>query len=377
MSEILATKNLCKNFGKQKANENISITVRKNTIYGLLGPNGAGKSTLLKMITGMITPSSGEIYFDDKSWERKYLSNIGALIESPPIYENLTAFQNLKVRALLYNLPDTRIEEVLKIVDLTNTGKKRAGQFSMGMKQRLGIAIALLNHPTLLILDEPTNGLSPLIPVALALITMGGSLFLEGAFNWWYTLILPGTFSMIVSFAASAEKKFNHHGLFAICINKRNLWFAQILTNSCFLLILNLMFLFMLLISGMFFGIGIPFIDSLNASLVLFLTLAWQIPILMFLSEKMGYFVTIMISLICNWGFGIFFSPTKLWFVPFAIPARLMCPIIKVMPNGLPLTDGNKLADHKVIMIGIAITIVLFVIFSFITALWFERREVK
>ena len=162
MENILTTKDLCKNFKKQKANDNISITVRKNSIYGLLGPNGAGKSTLLKMITGMINPSSGEIYFNGKHWSRNDLANIGALIESPPIYENLTAFENLKVRALLYNLPNSRIKEVLEIVELTNTGKKKTKQFSMGMKQRLGIAMALLNNPTLLILDEPTNGLDPI-----------------------------------------------------------------------------------------------------------------------------------------------------------------------------------------------------------------------
>ncbi len=162
MENILTTKDLCKKFKKQKANDNISITVRKNSIYGLLGPNGAGKSTLLKMITGMINPSSGEIYFNGKHWNRRNLSNIGALIESPPLYENLTAFENLKVRALLYNLPNSRIKEVLETVELTNTGKKKSGQFSMGMKQRLGIAMALLNNPTLLILDEPTNGLDPI-----------------------------------------------------------------------------------------------------------------------------------------------------------------------------------------------------------------------
>lgn len=162
MENILTTNNLCKNFKKQKANENICISVRKNSIYGLLGPNGAGKSTLLKMISGMISPSSGEISFHNKPWNRKDLKNIGALIESPPIYENLTAFENLKVRALLYNLPNERIKEVLELVELTNTGKKKAGQFSMGMKQRLGIAMALLNNPSLLILDEPTNGLDPI-----------------------------------------------------------------------------------------------------------------------------------------------------------------------------------------------------------------------
>ncbi|MEG1947333.1 MAG: lantibiotic protection ABC transporter ATP-binding protein [Lachnospiraceae bacterium] len=162
MKNIITTNNISKNFKKQKANNNISICVGENSVYGLLGPNGAGKSTLLKILTGMITQTSGEIYFDGKPWNRKNLLSIGALIESPPIYENLTAHENLKVRTLLYGLPDSRIDEVLKIVDLTNTGKKRAGHFSMGMKQRLGIAMALLNHPKLLILDEPTNGLDPI-----------------------------------------------------------------------------------------------------------------------------------------------------------------------------------------------------------------------
>lgn len=162
MKNILITHDLCKNYKKQKANKNISISVTENSVYGLLGPNGAGKSTLLKILTGMITPTTGEIYFNGKPWSRNDLLLIGALIESPPIYENLTAHENLKVRTLLYDLPDSRIDEVLKIVDLTNTGKKRAGYFSMGMKQRLGIAMALLNNPKLLILDEPTNGLDPI-----------------------------------------------------------------------------------------------------------------------------------------------------------------------------------------------------------------------
>lgn len=162
MQYILTTKDLCKNFKGQPANENISISVEQNSVYGLLGPNGAGKSTLLKILTGMLAPKSGEIYFNGKPWGRDSLLDIGALIESPPIYENLSARENLKVRTLLYGLPDSRMDEVLHTVGLTNTGKKKAGQFSMGMKQRLGIAMALLNHPKLLILDEPTNGLDPI-----------------------------------------------------------------------------------------------------------------------------------------------------------------------------------------------------------------------
>ena len=159
---ILETKNLTKTFGKQKAVDNISLKIKENSIYGLLGPNGAGKSTTLKMITGMIHKTSGEIFFEGHLWSRDDLSDIGALIEMPALYENLSARENLKVRTLLLGLPDSRIDEVLEIVSLKDTGKKKSGQFSLGMKQRLGIAIALLNNPKLLILDEPTNGLDPL-----------------------------------------------------------------------------------------------------------------------------------------------------------------------------------------------------------------------
>lgn len=162
MENMIETKGLSKCFKKQYANNQIAMTVRANTVYGLLGSNGAGKSTLLKMLTGMLNPTSGEIMFAGHAWNRNDLLEIGALIETPPLYENLTAYENLKVRALLYGVSDERIKEVLEIVSLTNTGKKKAGQFSLGMKQRLGIAIALLNRPKLLILDEPTNGLDPI-----------------------------------------------------------------------------------------------------------------------------------------------------------------------------------------------------------------------
>ncbi|MED2183750.1 MULTISPECIES: lantibiotic protection ABC transporter ATP-binding protein [Bacillus] len=158
---MLETKKLCKTFRKQSVVQNISLSVPKYAIYGLLGPNGAGKSTTLKMITGMLIPTSGEIYFDGHKWTRQDLHSIGALIESPPLYENLTARENLQVRTTVLGLPKSRIDEVLHVVELENTDRKKAREFSMGMKQRLGIAIALLNHPKFLILDEPMNGLDP------------------------------------------------------------------------------------------------------------------------------------------------------------------------------------------------------------------------
>ena len=158
---ILETRHLSKKFKNEIADNDISLHIKRNTVYGLIGPNGAGKSTLLKMIVQLLAPTEGNIIFDGHPISRKDLDNIGALIEGPALYNNLTAEENLLVHAKLLNIPVSRISEVLEIVDLKKTDKKTAGKFSMGMKQRLGIALALLNNPKLLILDEPTNGLDP------------------------------------------------------------------------------------------------------------------------------------------------------------------------------------------------------------------------
>ena len=150
---IIKTHSLSKKFKKTYAVKDLSMSVKKNSVYGLLGPNGAGKSTLLKMITGIIRPTSGEIIFNNHYWTRKDLLNIGSLIESPPLYENLTAFENLKVRAILLGISMKKCNEVLQKMDLIDAKNKKASDFSLGMK--------LLNDPKLLILDEPTNGLDP------------------------------------------------------------------------------------------------------------------------------------------------------------------------------------------------------------------------
>ena len=166
MEWALETRMLTKRFGRgaqaQAAVDRVSLHVPEGEVYGLLGPNGAGKSTLLKMVAGMLHPTEGQIMVAGRPWRREDLRSIGSLIETPPLYPNLTARENLCVRTTLLGIPDERIDEVLRTVGLTGTGPKRAGRFSMGMKQRLGIALALLARPRLLILDEPTNGLDPI-----------------------------------------------------------------------------------------------------------------------------------------------------------------------------------------------------------------------
>ncbi|WP_124057623.1 lantibiotic protection ABC transporter ATP-binding subunit [Vaginisenegalia massiliensis] len=140
----------------------ITLNVENNTVYGLLGPNGSGKSTTLKILTGVLKADSGQIKIDNQVWSKDHLHKMGAMIEGPAVYPNLTAHENLLVLAKLLNIKPERIEQVLHDVNLTNTGNKIVKNFSLGMKQRLGIAMALLNNPDLLILDEPTNGLDPI-----------------------------------------------------------------------------------------------------------------------------------------------------------------------------------------------------------------------
>jgi ABC-type multidrug transport system ATPase subunit len=142
----------------------VNLQVIEGSIYGFLGPNGAGKTTTLKLILGLLKKQSGEISVFGKPFETnrvETLRRIGSMIESPSIYGHLTAIENLKILQKVYGCPAAGIAEVLKLVGLEKTGGKRAAQFSLGMKQRLSIAMALLHAPSLLILDEPTNGLDP------------------------------------------------------------------------------------------------------------------------------------------------------------------------------------------------------------------------
>ena len=159
------THRLSHSFSKQPDTlKQIDLQVPAGSIYGFLGPNGAGKTTTLRLLLGLLKKQQGEILLFDKPLQKQrnsILQKIGSMIESPSIYAHLTATENLLLMQKLYQCPVSRIGEVLNIVGLTGTGNKKAGQFSLGMKQRLSLAIALLHEPSLLILDEPTNGLDP------------------------------------------------------------------------------------------------------------------------------------------------------------------------------------------------------------------------
>jgi ABC-type multidrug transport system ATPase subunit len=165
MPEIIKTKGLSKQYGKVLRVKDLDLSVPAGAVYGFLGPNGAGKTTTLKMILGLAKPTAGTITVFGKEVNRRnrlsILKNVGSLIESPSYYGHLTGEENLRIFQTLRSVPEKEIARVLHIVRLEDQKGKTVGQYSLGMKQRLGLALALLGNPKLLILDEPTNGLDP------------------------------------------------------------------------------------------------------------------------------------------------------------------------------------------------------------------------
>lgn len=165
MSELLLeTRNLTKQYGHHKAVDSVDMHIKKGAVYGFIGRNGAGKTTCLKMISGLSKPTCGEIeMFGYKGKDlSKVRSRVGCLIEAPGLYGNMTAYDNLNIKCKLFGIrKEGYIEEILRIVGLEDVGKKKTKHFSLGMKQRLGIALALVGEPDLLVLDEPINGLDP------------------------------------------------------------------------------------------------------------------------------------------------------------------------------------------------------------------------
>ncbi len=164
MEKVVETTNLTKKFHSSYAVDNINLQIPKGSIYGFLGPNGAGKTTAIKMLLGLMRPTSGDISVFGKNIKKhklEILKKVGSLVESPSYYGHLSAVENLEITQKILGAPKSRINEVLSIVRLEKAAKRPVKGYSLGMKQRLGIASSLLGDPELIILDEPTNGLDP------------------------------------------------------------------------------------------------------------------------------------------------------------------------------------------------------------------------
>lgn len=184
---IIETKDLSFQFGKQPVVQHLDLHVPPHSIYGFLGPNGAGKSTTIKLILGLLRPRSGSVRVfgeDLKNNKLSILSRVGNLIETPTLYQHLTAYDNLQYMNILFKKGKNRIDEILELVGLEHARHKKVKHFSMGMKQRLGIGMALFHDPDLVILDEPVNGLDPsgiqeMRALFLRLKNMGKTVFIS------------------------------------------------------------------------------------------------------------------------------------------------------------------------------------------------------
>jgi ABC-2 type transport system ATP-binding protein len=164
MDYVIETQKLTKLYKKTTVVDDLELHIPKNSIYGFLGPNGAGKTTTIRMLLGLIRPARGNISIFGKDFSKnriQILKDVGTLVETPSIYGHLTGRENLKTICNILNIPVSKIDETLTIVNLQDAADKKTGDYSLGMKQRLGLAMALINDPKLLILDEPTNGLDP------------------------------------------------------------------------------------------------------------------------------------------------------------------------------------------------------------------------
>lgn len=217
--------------------------------------------------------------------------------------------------------------------------------------------------------------IAPIITIVIANILMGKEYVQSAAYNWWYVLILPGTLTMMSSFLIVNEEKRKFHGMFNILIDVKKLWYSKIIICTLYLALTCTVFWVGITILGFIFGNEISIFNSFVASILLFILFLWQIPLWMYLSMKKNTVFSMILSIICNFGIAVLCAVKSMWWIPFAIPARIMISVIGVLPNGLKAEYGNALMHGGVIPVGMAITVSLYLILSYITAKSFGARE--
>lgn len=218
----------------------------------------------------------------------------------------------------------------------------------------------------------------PLITAFLSAFLMAGESFQEGSYNWWYALILPGMLSLICAEVIYKDrKKLNYRAILDLPLDPAKIWLGKI--GICAWLFFQSCVIFFLLVTsgGFIFGTTANLDESIFASLLLFVTFLWQIPLCLFLADRLGLFVAVFLNFAANIVFIIGTANTKLWWIPYSIPARIVCPVIKVLPNGLTARAGNPLLNSNVILPGVLISLAMFAALSALTALLFRKREAK
>ncbi|PKU53192.1 lantibiotic immunity ABC transporter MutE/EpiE family permease subunit [Lysinibacillus fusiformis] len=218
--------------------------------------------------------------------------------------------------------------------------------------------------------------LTPLVTLLISAVLMGGVYFQIGAYNWWYTLLLPGALTICCALVVEKDKKIKYHSILALPLDLKKIWLGKIVSLSIWLLLITIIFFGGITAGGRLFGYSLPIASSLLSTFVIFLTFLWQIPLCLFLAAKLGTYLTILLNVVANILGIVAFADGELWYYyPFAIGARLLCSTLGILPNGLPVPQGSPLLDKGVILPGLLIALVWFMMISFLTAKWFQKRE--
>ncbi|UWD47889.1 lantibiotic immunity ABC transporter MutE/EpiE family permease subunit [Clostridioides difficile] len=220
--------------------------------------------------------------------------------------------------------------------------------------------------------------LSWIAPIFSILICFGLGGGQNGAYNWWYTMFLPGAITLICSLVVQKDEKKKYRGVLSLPVDKKNIWAGKILYCTIVLCISSIIFMIGIVFIGVVYKNTILINQNIIGTIVLILLFMWQIPFCMFLASKFGLFITVLINMFFT-VFGVaVFSTTSSWYLfPYSIPSRLMAAVLNILPNGLPVPEGNELLSTNVILPGILISIALFILLTLATSVWFKNREVK
>ncbi|MEK4061563.1 MULTISPECIES: lantibiotic immunity ABC transporter MutE/EpiE family permease subunit [Paenibacillus] len=220
--------------------------------------------------------------------------------------------------------------------------------------------------------------LAPVFTLLLCAILTGGALFQMGAYNWWYTMLLPGALTLTCSLALHKDAKMKYHGLLALPVDLKTLWTGKIIACAEWLLVTILLFLVGITFGGILFGQTIPPLNSMAGSFLIFVTFLWQIPLCLFLAARLGLFAAVLLNIFGNVMGVVAFDTGGLWdFVPYTITARLMCPVLSILPNGLSVPVDSPLRSTEMILPDALISLAWFGLLSLLTALWFRKQEAK
>ncbi|MGN9168938.1 MULTISPECIES: lantibiotic immunity ABC transporter MutE/EpiE family permease subunit [Paenibacillus] len=221
--------------------------------------------------------------------------------------------------------------------------------------------------------------LAPIVTLLLCTGLMGGHMFQSASYNWWYIMLLPGALTLMCSGVIQKDgKKLKYRAILGMSVDSAQVWYGKIGVCVRLLMVSSIILFVGITLGGFVFSSSVTLAGSVAATLILFVSFLWQIPLCLFLTDRIGMFATLIINMLGNVACTILFATSSIWWaVPYAIPARLMCAVIQVLPNGLAVLSEDPLLDRGVIVPGLVITVGLFMILSVLTAMSFRKREAK